>query len=152
MNKLDTYQLQAIVIIILFYAGGRLILKDHDYLRLQFLGARNAWLGCPYSVCDLRTCPSININHTHVREKIFRSLVMVLKAVQLSLVSKFDCVICRSITPGWGVHSTIAVTKGPALVRLLKVVTLVIIDAMEKYSEYMLVGGLMDKKYTMVMW
>ena len=27
---------------------------------LQFLGARNAWLGCPDSntVCDLRTCPS----------------------------------------------------------------------------------------------
>ena len=33
-------------------------LKDHDYLRLQFLGARNAWLGCPGSVCDLRMCPS----------------------------------------------------------------------------------------------
>ena len=37
---------------------GKLQLKDYDHLRLQFLGAKNAWLGCPYSVCDLRTCPS----------------------------------------------------------------------------------------------
>ena len=46
---------------ILFYAGG-LTLRDHDYLKLQFLGARNAWLGCPDSngICDLRTCPSVN--------------------------------------------------------------------------------------------
>ena len=33
-------------------------LKDQDYIRLQFLGAKNAWLGCPGPVCDLRTCPS----------------------------------------------------------------------------------------------
>ena len=26
------------------------------------MGAENAWLGCPYSVCDLRMCPSI---HSH---------------------------------------------------------------------------------------
>ena len=49
-----------------FLADG-LPLKDHDYLRLQFLGARNAWLGCPDKanggVCDLRTCPSRNNNY-----------------------------------------------------------------------------------------
>ena len=32
-------------------------LRDHDYLKLQFLGA-DGWLGCPDSVCDLRTCPN----------------------------------------------------------------------------------------------
>ena len=39
---------------------GTLQLRDHDYLKLQFLGANNAWLGCPASRCDLRTCPSNN--------------------------------------------------------------------------------------------
>jgi len=33
-------------------------LRDHDYLRLQFLGARNSWLGCPQPVCGLYMCPS----------------------------------------------------------------------------------------------
>ena len=35
---------------------------------LQFLGARNAWLGCPDTangICDLRTCPSDNDNYRH---------------------------------------------------------------------------------------
>ena len=45
--------------------AGRLPLKDHDYLRLQFLGDRNAWLGCPGSVCDLRTCSSDNNNYRY---------------------------------------------------------------------------------------
>ena len=27
------------------------------------MGARNAWLGCPESICDLRTCPSHNENY-----------------------------------------------------------------------------------------
>ena len=36
---------------------GTVQLRDHDYLKLQFLGA-NGWLGCPASVCDLRTCPN----------------------------------------------------------------------------------------------
>jgi len=40
-------------------------LKDHDYLRLQFLGAKNAWLGCPYDICDLHTCPSNNGKYQH---------------------------------------------------------------------------------------
>ena len=38
-------------------------LRDQDELRLQFLGAKGAWLGCPDTlngVCDLRTCPSYN--------------------------------------------------------------------------------------------
>jgi len=40
-------------------------LKDHHYLKLQFLGAKYAWLGCPDSnkVCDLRRCPSVNENY-----------------------------------------------------------------------------------------
>ena len=44
------------------FAGG-VSLRDHDYLRLQFLGARNSWLGCPYLVCDLRTCPGHGNNY-----------------------------------------------------------------------------------------
>ena len=52
------------LIIILFHAG-RLVLRDLDHLRLQFLGAKNAWLGCPHSVCDLRKCPSTNNNYAN---------------------------------------------------------------------------------------
>ena len=29
------------------------------------MGARDAWLGCPGSVCDLRTCPSSNNNYAN---------------------------------------------------------------------------------------
>ena len=47
-----------------FYTGA-LQLKDHDYLRLQFLGAKKAWLGCPYDICDLRRCPSAGDNYRH---------------------------------------------------------------------------------------
>jgi len=39
------------------------LLRDHDYLRLQFLGAQDSWLGCADSVCDLRMCPSRNSNY-----------------------------------------------------------------------------------------
>ena len=53
--------------IILFHAG-RLPLRDLDLLRLQFLGARNLWLGCPYSVCDLRNCPSTNNKYADFKE------------------------------------------------------------------------------------
>ena len=41
-------------------------LRDHDYLKLQFLGARNGWLGCPDTVngvCDIRICSSENNNY-----------------------------------------------------------------------------------------
>ena len=46
----------------MFYLLGGLQLRDHDYLRFQFLGAKDAWLGCPHSnkICDLRECPSNN--------------------------------------------------------------------------------------------
>ena len=40
-------------------------LRDQDYLKLQFLGARDAWLGCPDDVCDLRMCPSRNNNYRY---------------------------------------------------------------------------------------
>ena len=40
-------------------------LRDHDHLKLQFLGARDAWLGCSGSICGLRSCPSINDNYLH---------------------------------------------------------------------------------------
>ena len=45
----------------------QLPLRDHDYLKLQFLGARDAWLGCPdgNKICDLRTCPSRNQNYRY---------------------------------------------------------------------------------------
>ena len=44
---------------------GSVQLRDHDYLKLQFLGAKNAWLGChgPSNLCVLATCPSINQNY-----------------------------------------------------------------------------------------
>ena len=44
---------------------GKLKLKDRDYIKLQFLGARNAWLGCISDVCDLRTCPSRGSNYRY---------------------------------------------------------------------------------------
>ena len=47
---------------------GALPLRDQDYLQLQFLGAKDAWLGCPdgtNKICDLRTCPSINYNYRY---------------------------------------------------------------------------------------
>ena len=46
----------------LFYSG-RQQLKDRDFLRLQSVATRNAWLGCPHTVCDLRRCPSMNHNY-----------------------------------------------------------------------------------------
>ena len=52
-----------------------------------------------------------------------------------------------STIPGWVAHTTIAVTKEPALVQMPRVVTLV--DVMEKYSEYMLVEELMDESKIM---
>ena len=33
-------------------------LRDHDYLRLQFLGVRDAWLSCQDSTCGWTKCPS----------------------------------------------------------------------------------------------
>ena len=49
-----------------FHAGG-LQLNDHDYLRLQFLGAKHAWLGSGSSdnIFDLRTCPTWNKNYRY---------------------------------------------------------------------------------------
>ena len=47
--------------------SGTALLRDHDYLKLQFLGAKNAWLGChdhgPSTLCILATCPSISHNY-----------------------------------------------------------------------------------------
>ena len=63
--------------------------------------------------------------------------------MQSNLARESDCVIQMSTTLGWLVHITIAVTKEPALVQLLRVVTS--LDVMEKCSEYMLVEKLMDK-------
>ena len=45
--------------IIIYYLGTS-ELKDHDYLMLQFLGTKGAWLGCAGSACGLATCPSYN--------------------------------------------------------------------------------------------
>ena len=47
---------------------GYAILRDHDYLRLQFLGSNGAWLGCWDEVCDLRRCPSRNNYYQNFRE------------------------------------------------------------------------------------
>ena len=50
-------------IITFFFVDTTVQLRDQDYLKLQFLGARDAWLGCPDDVCDLRMCPSRNNNY-----------------------------------------------------------------------------------------
>ena len=49
----------------MLFCSDQLPLRDQDYLKLQFLGAKDAWLGCPDSICDLRTCPSSNDNYRH---------------------------------------------------------------------------------------
>ena len=56
---MQCYECMLSASVYLFYLGG-LQLRDHDYLKFQFLGARDAWLGCPDSniSCDLRQCPS----------------------------------------------------------------------------------------------
>ena len=53
--------------ICMLFCSDKLPLRDHDYLKLQFLGAKDAWLGCPDSnkICDLRTCPSNNHNYRY---------------------------------------------------------------------------------------
>jgi len=47
-------------------------LKDHDYLKLQFLGPRGAWLGCPGIDCGLQTCPSLNGNYSYFDAQCWR--------------------------------------------------------------------------------
>ena len=42
---------------------------DQDYIRLQFLGARNAWLGCPNRICDLRRCSSQNDSYFYMSRR-----------------------------------------------------------------------------------
>ena len=44
---------------------GAVVLRDHDYIKLQFMGARGAWLGYPDTVCDLRACPSTGDNYCY---------------------------------------------------------------------------------------
>jgi len=63
MILLAAYTVTTFVLTIPCSYVGKLQLRDLDYIKLQFLGARNAWLGCPSSVCDLRTCPSRGSNY-----------------------------------------------------------------------------------------
>ena len=63
--------------------------------------------------------------------------------IQLNVANESDYVTCVNTTLGWDARQTKTVTKEPALVQLLKVVTL--IDVLEKSSDYMLVGKQMDK-------
>ena len=72
--------------------------------------------------------------------------------LQLNLAKESDYATRMSATPGWDAHQTQIVSKEPALAQLLKVLTLLIIYVVMKSSGYMLVGELMDKQYTMVMW
>lgn len=46
-------------------------LKDHDYLKLQFLGGKNLWLGCAGSVCGLSSCPSGNHNYRYFDRRCY---------------------------------------------------------------------------------
>jgi len=40
----------------IFTGTGVAQLRDQNYVKFQFLGTRDAWLGCPNSVCSLQTC------------------------------------------------------------------------------------------------
>ena len=46
------------VLFSLVTASNAAYLRDSDYLRLEFLGVSRMWLGCSFSVCDQRDCPS----------------------------------------------------------------------------------------------
>ena len=53
------YIIQTIIALCIVTCTGEVQLKDRDYIKLQFLGAKDAWLGCPSTfngVCDIRTC------------------------------------------------------------------------------------------------
>ena len=64
--------------------------------------------------------------------------------IQLNVASVLDYATCVSTTPGWAAHQTkTTVLKEPALAQLLELVTLT--DVKKKCSEYMLVGGKMEK-------
>ena len=52
------------IILYIFYIGA-VQLRDHDNLKLQVLGARNGWLACVDTVCDLRHCSSSSNNHCY---------------------------------------------------------------------------------------
>ena len=45
-------------------------LRDHDTLKLQVLSTKDGWLGCPDTICDLRTCPSRNNNYLNFDGKV----------------------------------------------------------------------------------
>jgi len=58
--------------------AGKVPLRDLDYLKLQFLGARNSWLGCSLSVCDLQVCPSRNNNYQNNFGRCFGEVFQIL--------------------------------------------------------------------------
>ena len=137
------------ITLILFCAGG-LQLKDHNYLRLQFMGARNAWLGCSDTsnrVCDLRTCPSRNNQYSNFgicRGEVFQ---IIGDGTQSSAIKSGQRIRLRYLyEPNIWMgcfHNIIAVIKETALVQPPRVVTLE--DVEEKSSKYMLVEELMGK-------
>ena len=46
------------VLFSLVIASNANYLRDSDHLRLRFLGVPDMWLGCSFSVCDMRDCPT----------------------------------------------------------------------------------------------
>ena len=51
-------------------------IQDEDLIRLEFMGAKG-WLGCPDSVCDLRSCPyhSSNVEFSSCHGELFRIVI-----------------------------------------------------------------------------
>ena len=49
--------------ICMLFCSDELPLRDHDQIRLQFLGAKDAWLGCSFGFCGLQICPSYGDNN-----------------------------------------------------------------------------------------
>ena len=62
----------------MLFCLGRLPLRDHDHLRLQFLGAKDAWLSCIGIDCDLRGCPSDNDNYLYFENRCSGELFQII--------------------------------------------------------------------------
>jgi len=111
------------------------------------LGAKNAWLGCPDEICDLRMCPSGNGAYRHfgtgysgeefqiIGEGTTHNPIKCGQQIRLRFVFRDNTWMAA--------HTIIAVTKDPVLVQLPKPATLIGVE--EKSSEYMLVGEKMEK-------
>ena len=121
------------------------------------MGARNAWLGCPGSVCDLRTCPSNNNYYRIFNGQICwgEEFQIISDGTQGSAIKSGQQIRLRYLREhnSWmGCRSKNRCDKRTCPGTTSQGSASEIVGVGEKSSEYMLVGELMDKQYTMVMW